>query len=108
MSGKTISITPLAVRKQLLLAESELNRARLTAQMTAVTSSVRSLADRTRHIRSVTASAAGLFAGLAVFQRSKQSIAAVKSSRIDSLLKCAGLISSLWLACRKRPGVTEQ
>ena len=96
------------LRKRLLIAESEINRAHLSKQMTDLTTGVRALADRTSVFRSVTASAAGLVAGLAAFQRSRNNIAAVKSSRMDSILKCAGLISSLWLACRKRGGVTER
>ncbi len=104
MSGNNLRINPLAARKRLLLAESELNRAQLVRDVSVVTTGVRALNERTRGIRSVASSAAGLVAGLAAVQREKRLNAALKPSRLQTVLKCAGFVSSLWLAWRAQGG----
>jgi hypothetical protein len=90
-------------RKQLLIAESELNRAQLAGDMAALTAGVRTITDRAKSFGSIASSAAVLVAGLAAFRRSKPVGAAAKPSWIQTILKGAGLISTLWLACRS-PG----
>ena len=102
MFGKNPRLNPLASRKQLLIAESELNRAQLVEEWQAMTDGVRSVADRTRTISSVASAAVSLIAGLASFRRSKCVDADVKPSWLQTILKGAGLISSLWLAFRSQ------
>ena len=100
MFGKNPRLNPLQSRKQLLLAESELNRAQLAGDMAALTADVRALAGRARSIGLIVASAAALLAGLAAFRRKKSAPAGAKPSWLQGILKGAGLISSLWLAFR--------
>ena len=95
-------MNPIESRKQLLIAESELNRARLVTDMAALTAGVRTLADRARSFGSIASSAAVLVAGLAALRRGKPAEARAKPSRLQTILKGAGVISTLWLAFRSR------
>ncbi len=87
---------PLTLRKQLLIAESELNRAQLLGEITALKADVRSLADRAQTFGSIASSAAGLMN----FLSGKPAPAAAKPSRIQTVLKGIGLVSNLWLMFR--------
>jgi hypothetical protein len=93
-------MNPLQSRKQLLLAESELNRAQLVVDMTALTADIRALTSRARSIGLIASSAAALVAGLAAFRRKKPCPADEKPSWLQTILKGAGLVSTLWLAFR--------
>jgi hypothetical protein len=95
-------VNPLAVRRQLLVAESELKRAQLIREWGAMTAGVRTLAGRAKSLGSIASSAAVLIAGLAAFRESKPVDANVKPAWMKSVLKGAGLISTLWLAFRSR------
>jgi hypothetical protein len=90
----------LELRKQLLLAESELNRAQLAGDMAALKSGVRTLANRAKSFESIASSAAILVAGLAAFRRGKPANAGTKPSWPQIILKSASLASTLWLAFR--------
>ena len=102
MFGKKPRINPLESRKQLLIAESELNRAQLAGDMAALTAGVRTLTDRTKSFGSIASSAAVLVAGLAAFRRGKPMGADAKPSWLRTILKGAGLISTFWLAFRSQ------
>ena len=102
MFGKKPRINPLESRKQLLIAESELNRAQLAGDMTALTAGVRTLTDRAKSFNSIASSVAVLVAGLAAFRRGKSGDAGAKPSWLQTILKGAGLISTLWLAFRSQ------
>ena len=104
MFGKNPRMNPLESRKQLLIAESELNRAQLVQEWGAMTAGVRTLADRVKTYGSIASSAALLVAGLTAFRRGKSGDAGVKPSRWRTLLKGAGLVSTLWLNFRPRSG----
>jgi len=96
-------MNPLESRKQLLIAESDRNRAQLAGDMAALTAGVRALNDRAQSFGSIASSAAVLVAGLAAFRRGKPVDADAKPSRLQTILKGASLISTLWLAFRPRP-----
>jgi hypothetical protein len=102
MFGRKSHVTPLESRKQLLIAESELNRAQLVGDMAALTAGVRTLTDRAKSFGSIASSAAVLVAGLAAFRRTKAAPADEKPSWLQIILKGAGLISTLWLAFRSQ------
>ena len=102
MFGKKPRINPLESRKQLLIAESELNRAQLAGDMAALTAGVRTLTDRAKSFGSIASSAAVLVAGLAAFRRGKPMGADAKPSWLRTILKGAGLISTFWLAFRSQ------
>jgi hypothetical protein len=90
----------LQSRKQLLLAESELNRAQLVGDMAALAAEVRALTGRAKSIGLIASSATALLVGLAAFRRKKSAPAGEGISWVQNILKGAGLISSLWLAFR--------
>ena len=86
----------LASRKKLLVAESELNRAQLIGEVTALKADVRLLADRAQSFGSIATSAAGLMN----FLSGKPAPNATKPSRVQTVLKGIGLVSNLWLMFR--------
>ena len=102
MFGKNPRLNPLESRKQLLLAESELNRAQLVVDMAALSADICALTDRAKSLGSLASSAAMLVAGLAAFRRSKPADDDAKPSWFKRILKGAGLVSSVWLAFRSR------
>jgi hypothetical protein len=91
-------MNPLESRKQLLIAESELNRDQLVQDWQTMADGVRSVADRARTISFLATAAVSLIAGLASFRRSKCVDADVKPSWLQTILKGAGMVSTLWLA----------
>jgi len=95
-------LNPLESRKRLLIAESELNRAQLVHEWVAIAAGVRTLAGRARSFASIASAAAVLVASLAAFRRGKSGSADAKPSRWQTLLKSAGMVSSLWLAFRAK------
>jgi hypothetical protein len=100
MSGKNPHLNPLTSRKELLIAESELNRAQLFQEWQTMADDVHALARKAGIIGSWVSVAASLVAGLASFRRKKPSPAAEKPSWWQTLLKGAGLVSTLWQALR--------
>ncbi len=83
-----------------MIAESEINRARLLGDWVALTAGVRTLTDRARSFGSIASAAALLVAGLAAFRRGKCAPADPKPSWLQTILKGAGLVSTIWLAFR--------
>ena len=102
MSGKNPRMNPLDLRKQLLITESELNRAQLVGDMTALTAGVRALTGRVKSFRAIAASATVLVAGLAVFRRMKSVPAGGKPFWLQTILKGTGLVSTIWRTFRSR------
>ena len=100
MSGKNSRMNPLESRKQLLIAESELNRAQLVQEWQTMAGEVRSLAHQARTISSLASAAASLVAGLLSFRRKRHEPAAEKPSWWQTILKGAGLVSTLWQSFR--------
>jgi hypothetical protein len=96
-------MSALASRKQLLVAESELNRAQLVGDLAAVTASVCSFRHRAKSFGSIAVSAAALVAGLAAL-RSVKPVAAAKPSLLQTILRGAGIVSALWMASRPMRG----
>ena len=90
----------LQTRKQLLIVESELNRAEMIGDIAALMAGVRAIADRARAYNTIATSAAALVTGLAAFRRGRTGEGAAKTSWLQKVLKTAGLVSNLWLAFR--------
>src|ERR1035441_7919506 len=80
MSGKYPRLNPLASRKQLLIAESELNRVQLVQEWHAMADEARSLAYQARTLRSFASAAATLVAGLTSCRQKTAPPAAEKPS----------------------------
>ena len=102
MFGNNPRVNPLASRKQLLVAESELNRAHLVQEWVAMTAGVRTLTGRVKSFGSIASAAGLLVAGLAAFRRGNSGSADVKPAWFQAILKVAGLVSTLWLAFRAK------
>jgi hypothetical protein len=102
MFGKNPRLNPLESRKQLLIAESELNRAQLVQEWQTMADGVRSVADRARTISSVASAAASLVASLASCRHRKSAPAIANPSWLQTILKGAGLISTVWQAFRSQ------
>jgi hypothetical protein len=83
-------------RKQLLIAESELNRAQLVQEWRTMASEVHSLTSQAKTIKSIASAIATLVAGLASLRHKKPEPAAEKPSWWKTLLKGAGLVGSFW------------
>ena len=103
MFGKNPCLNPLQSRKQLLIAESELNRAQLAGEMAVLKADLHKFADRAKSLGSIASSAATLFAGLASFRRSKPSPDDERPSWWQTLLTGVPLARSLWSKFRPRP-----
>lgn len=102
MFGKNPRVNPLELRKQLLIAESELNRAQLSEEWQTMTRGVHSFASRVKSVGSVASAAALLVAGMSAFRRGRAAPADAKPSWIHRMLKGARLASSIWFAFRAR------
>jgi hypothetical protein len=100
-------MTALKSRKQLLVAESELNRALLRQDWQTLAEEAGALARQAGTIRSMVSAAAALAAGLASCRRAAAAPAAAKAPWWRTLLKGAGLVGSFWSEMRK-PGRTHQ
>jgi hypothetical protein len=95
-------VTRLESRKQALIAQSELNRARMVADLVWMSSSARALSEKARTLGLIASSTATLVAGLAAYQRRNKQVAAAKPSWPQTILAGAGLASSIWLAIQSQ------
>ena len=91
---------PLASRKQLLLAESELNRAQLVQEWQTMAGEVHAFTRQAKTVGSLAAAIASLVAGLAVFRHKKPAPAAEPSAWWQTLVKGAGMVGSVWSGLR--------
>jgi len=92
----------LQSRKQLLIVESELNRAQLTEDWQAMTGEVHALTQKAKTIGSF-ASVATLLASLLFLRRKKSAPATETSPWWQAALKGTGLVASLWQMLRSPP-----
>jgi hypothetical protein len=94
----------LESRKQLLIAESELNRAQLVQVLQTMTGEIHALADQTKTVAFFASVAATLIASLTSLRHKKESEpAGEKSSLLKTIVKGAGLVSTVWQIFRARP-----
>ena len=100
MFGKNTRINSLESRKQMLIAESELNRAQLIEDWRKMTEEAHTLAAEASTIRSFASATATLVAGVASFWRKKSPPADAEPSWLQIMLRGAGQISALWSAFR--------
>lgn len=103
MSGKKTHMNALKSRKQLLIAESELNRAHLVHEFQAIGNEAHAFVSQAGSALAIASAMASLIAGLASFRRQKAGPAAEKPSRWQTIAKVAGMVSSLWSAFRTPP-----
>jgi len=98
-------MNPLESRKQLLIAESELNRSQLVGNLVALAANARTLTDRAKSFGTIASSVITLLTVVVAFRHGdKAGKAGAKPGWLPTLLKGASLISTLWLAFRPRGG----
>jgi hypothetical protein len=103
MPGKNFQLTPLESRKQLLLVESELNRAQLLNELRDFKNEIHHLGNQVQAVGSLASSAAKLastFAAIGNAFTHRDSGEKKKSSWVSSLLSGARMGASLWGALR--------
>lgn len=98
----------LKSRKQLLIAESELNRAQLLHQLQTIGGAARALVKQAKTAGSIASAVASLVAGLASFRRQESAPAARKPSLWQTLAKVVGMVSTLWPVFRAPPNSNRQ
>jgi hypothetical protein len=95
-------MSALASRKKLLIAESELNRVQLVQELETIKGEFHALANQARTITSLASAAATLIAGVAALRRKKSPPAEEKPSWLQTVVKGAGLVSTIWAAFRSQ------
>jgi hypothetical protein len=90
------------MRKDLLIAESELNRVQLMEEWEAATEWHRTLSAGAKTVGSVASAAALLVSGVRAFRRQRNAQNGTAISWLQPIIKSAGLISSLCGAFRSR------
>ena len=96
-------MNPIQLRKQQLLAQSEITRGEMISDLTRLGTGIGSVGDRSQSLGLIVSSAATLVAGFFGHQKGNGSEVARKPGWGQSLLKGAGLICTLWLALRPAP-----
>ena len=108
MFGTKSRVTPLELRKQLLIVESEINRVRLLEEWQTLADGVLSFADQAASIKTMASSIVPLVAGLVAFTGGKAASVASKSSWLHKVVSGARLASTIWLAFRSRGSHSEK
>ena len=90
-------------RKQLLIVESELNRAQLVQEWQMVRAEAHALVEQAKTVRSIASAVATLVAGLSACRRRAAAPAAEKPSWLKTILKGAGVVSTFWAEFRGHP-----
>jgi hypothetical protein len=93
-------MNPLASRKKLLIAESELNRAQLIQEWQTMAGEVHALTGRARTFSALASAAAALITGLLSFRHKQSAPVDKKPSWLKTILKGAGVVASVWQAFR--------
>jgi hypothetical protein len=86
----------LETQKRLLIAESELNRAYLVQDISALSFELKSLADKATSIGTLTSSAVGLVTNLVILRQGKIQNPQEKSSWVQTTLNGITLVSKIW------------
>lgn len=102
MFGKNPRLNPLASRKQLLLAESELNRAQLAQEWRTLAGEVHALTNQARTVTALASAAASLVSGLVSWRQKKSAPSAEKPSWLQTALNGLGWFSKISRAFRSQ------
>jgi hypothetical protein len=104
MFGRKPKLTPLQARKQLLLVESEINRAQLAADWSALRDEAHAcLVKGKSSISTVVSATAMTAAGLSIAGKVFSMAGGNKTGLISKVFGLAKIGTSLWLAYRQRP-----
>lgn len=97
-------MNPLELRRRFLIAESELNRTQAIEDCAELMAGAGGLAKRAKSIGMIVSSVGLLFSAVAAIRRGRTSKAAGPVSWLQTAIKGAGLVSTIWLAFRQRRG----
>lgn len=98
----------LALQKQLLIAESELNRVQILATMVALRPCTRRFTDRTISLAMIASAAVRLMRGIIDLRSAKYGSGPGKLSRMQTMMKVGGMVATLWLVvCPPEPNQNE-
>ena len=86
----------LESRRQLLIAESDLNRAQLMNEMLMMESEFQAFSEQAGKAGSIASAVTSLVAGIASFRQKKRESAAGKPAWWQTIVKGAGLVHSMW------------
>ena len=95
-------VSPLELRKELLIAESELNRAQLMEEWEAATEWHRTLSAGARTVGSMASAVTLVVSGLRAFRRTRDARKSTGPAWSEPFIKGAGFVSSLWEMFRSR------
>ena len=95
-------MNPLQLRKQLLIAESEVNRAQLGREWQKLTDEAVAVTNRAKSFNGLAASILSLVAAVGTFTNSAPSPAAAKTSWLQKISSGVKLASTVWLMFRAR------
>jgi hypothetical protein len=101
-------LTPLESRKQLLIAESELNRDQLSEEWRTMSLGVGDLAHRAKTMAGWASAAALLVAGVRAWRRGTPAPGTAKSSWFQKILNGGRAASTVWSAFRFRREQAKQ
>ena len=96
MFRKKTILSPLELRKQLLIAESEINRDQLLQQWQTLAGEFHSLAEHARTLNTVTSTIMPLVAGLGAFASGRLAPKPEQTSWLQRAISAARLASSIW------------
>ena len=102
MSRKNARLKACEYRKQLLVAESELNRKHLIHELQTMADEVHALARQAKTAGSIASGVALLVGGLSFFRRKTTAPGPEKPSRWQAIGKVAGIVANFWAAFRSR------
>ena len=94
----------LQSRKTLLIAESEMNRAHVIADFKVLKADVGTFCGSAQKVVKGVSTAAMILAGFSVFLRRKSLQPQVKRSWLQTAVKGAGFIFTIWRTIRTNPG----
>ena len=105
MPGKNSRMNARETRKQLLIAESDLNRAQLACDWQTMSDELHTLSKRAKTLGALASVTAALLAGFSTLRRRSAPTGSAptgpaKSGRWQTLLKAAGIAASLWSEIR--------
>jgi hypothetical protein len=95
-------MNPLEARKQLLIAESEINRARLKDEIGELAENVHRFREQAGAIGSIATSSVKLLVGLAELRNGHREEPTAEHSWVRSILKGVGLVTTVWRTFRPR------
>jgi len=108
MLGRMSHLSSLQSRKQLLIAESELNRAQLSEEWQSMAHGVGDLAHQVKTIGAWLSLGVSLVAGVTALRRRPSAPHPAKSAWFQKILDGARVVSTIWFAFRARGHEAEQ